>query len=350
MSEALVERLNAAEIALRDDRPYAAVAIGEASDRIEADAATIASLRDANKALTAERDEARGLVTEANNSLYGSQGYFHSLNGGPYDKYHLASRIENLKSSCRTAERKVAELEAERDNAIAMLETQAKLHRRAEAREARLSEALRNVRRAIMEADPAVLTDTFWMPSNVFKGGTVVDFIDAALSGSGSGWREPDGWKLVPVESYPEMIGAFWRQKNCGTQEVGERGPNTDDYSAYRAMIAASPAAPTATGVRTKAADDVLAERKRQVEAEGWTPEHDDAHGQSEMATAAACYALATTGFKREALWEIWPKEWGVAWFKPTTNRRNLVKAGALILAEIERLDRLPAAPQQGGE
>ena len=32
MSEALVERLNAAEIALRDDRPYAAVAIGEAAE------------------------------------------------------------------------------------------------------------------------------------------------------------------------------------------------------------------------------------------------------------------------------------------------------------------------------
>jgi hypothetical protein len=37
-------------------------------------------------------------VTEANNSLYGSQGYFHSLNGGPFDKYHLANGIEKLKS------------------------------------------------------------------------------------------------------------------------------------------------------------------------------------------------------------------------------------------------------------
>lgn len=47
-----------------------------------------------------ERDEARALVTEANNSLYGSQGYFHSLNGGPFDKYHLARGIENLKEDC----------------------------------------------------------------------------------------------------------------------------------------------------------------------------------------------------------------------------------------------------------
>ncbi len=251
MSEALVERLNAAEIALRDDRPYAAVAIGEASDRIEADAATIASLRDANKALTAERDEARGLVTEANNSLYGSQGYFHSLNGGPYDKYHLASRIENLKSSCRTAERKVAELEAERDNAIAMLETQAKLHRRAEAREARLSEALRNVRRAIMEADPAVLTDTFWMPDSVYRGGTVVDFIDAALSGSGSGWRAmgsapKDGTAFLAFNSrhmaHPPVVvvwdddRASWRIE--ATHHEGAQHINANYFDLWRPLPA----------------------------------------------------------------------------------------------------------------
>lgn len=56
-----------------------------------------------------------------------------------------------------------------------------------------------------------------------------------------AGGRVPDGWKLVPVEPTPEMLGAFWRQKNNGTQEIGETGPHTDDYSAYRAMLAASP-------------------------------------------------------------------------------------------------------------
>lgn len=56
-----------------------------------------------------------------------------------------------------------------------------------------------------------------------------------------AGGGVPEGWKLVPVDPTPEMLGAFWRQKNCGTQEVGERGSHTDDYSAYRAMLAASP-------------------------------------------------------------------------------------------------------------
>lgn len=94
---------------------------------------------------------------------------------------------------------------------------------------------------------------------------------------------------------------------------------------------------------KSAAVIDVLAERIRQVEAEGWTAEHDDAHDKGEMATVAACYALHAGGFSAEAVMEIWPKPWGRLWWKPNTPRRDLVKAGALILAEIERLDRLAA-------
>ncbi len=89
----------------------------------------------------------------------------------------------------------------------------------------------------------------------------------------------------------------------------------------------------------TKAANDVLAERCRQVEAEGWTPEHDDAHGVGELAIAAACYAGNAAG-KWGIATAAWP--WAPKWWKPTNARRDLVKAGALILAEIERLDRQP--------
>lgn len=46
----------------------------------------------------AELEEARGMVIEANNSLYGSQGYFHSLDGGAYDRHHLARGIEDVKA------------------------------------------------------------------------------------------------------------------------------------------------------------------------------------------------------------------------------------------------------------
>ncbi|GGA45811.1 hypothetical protein [Pelagibacterium lentulum] len=48
------------------------------------------------------------------------------------------------------------------------------------------------------------------------------------------------GYVIVPKEPSIEMIAAFWRQKNTGTQEPGLMGPDRDDYSAYRAMIEAS--------------------------------------------------------------------------------------------------------------
>ncbi|MGV5279452.1 hypothetical protein ACV4WP_21200 [Pseudomonas aeruginosa] len=90
---------------------------------------------------------------------------------------------------------------------------------------------------------------------------------------------------------------------------------------------------------------DVQAERKRQVEVEGWTPEHDDEHNGGELADAAACYALSAAGWSTYAARERWP--WPLEWWKPSTARRDLVKACALALAEIERLDR--AAASQGG-
>lgn len=44
--------------------------------------------------------------------------------------------------------------------------------------------------------------------------------------------------------------------------------------------------------VQSTAARDVLAERRRQIEAEGWTPEHDDAYAEGDLAQAASCYSL----------------------------------------------------------
>jgi hypothetical protein len=113
--------------------------------------------------------------------------------------------------------------------------------------------------------------------------------------------------------------------------------------------------------VPTQAARDVLGERQRQISAEGWTPEHDE----GEMAMAAAGYAVKASdqiqcvahGFDESTLdddvtapqpgLDPWPHAWG---FKPCPPRRALVKAGALILAEIERLDRAAAPTPSKGE
>ncbi|MFU7214651.1 hypothetical protein ACM74S_12660 [Pseudomonas aeruginosa] len=95
---------------------------------------------------------------------------------------------------------------------------------------------------------------------------------------------------------------------------------------------------------------DVQAERRRQITAEGWTPEHDDEHSHGQMARAAACYALAGSSAPNDGTAALlvslaWP--WDEQWWKPSTARRDMVKACALALAEIERLDR--AAASQGG-
>lgn len=87
------------------------------------------------------------------------------------------------------------------------------------------------------------------------------------------------------------------------------------------------------------ALDDIAAERRRQIEVEGWAPEHDDLHRDGVLARAAACYAAPSYPLIGHTFLPMgWP--WEQSWWKPTTRRRDLVKAGALIVAEIERLDR----------
>lgn len=103
----------------------------------------------------------------------------------------------------------------------------------------------------------------------------------------------------------------------------------------------------------TKALADVADERQRQIAREGWTEEHDDAHRRGELSFAAACYAAnAATDLRTpprsEAIrlkcsaippYHMWP--WDISWWKPRSPREDLVRAAALILAEIERIDRI---------
>ena len=106
----------------------------------------------------------------------------------------------------------------------------------------------------------------------------------------------------------------------------------------------------------SKAIEDVIAERRRQIEAEGWTPEHDDEHDDESLAMAAACYAAPQPIYVEVAqqrgvfFADPWP--WSVnsrgeqvrsrtEWEKEgKPRRRQLVIAAALLLAEIERMDR----------
>lgn len=86
--------------------------------------------------------------------------------------------------------------------------------------------------------------------------------------------------------------------------------------------------------------DLIAAERIRQVVEEGWSPAHDDAQRDARMVSAAMCYALAFTPRSPSGtgLAIRWP--WDQRWWKPSDRIRNLAKAGALIAAEIDRLQR----------
>ena len=85
----------------------------------------------------------------------------------------------------------------------------------------------------------------------------------------------------------------------------------------------------------TRASADVLAERRRQVEREGWTPAHDDLYDAAELPRAAAAYVLNGGNDEAPCIWPFHSK-----WWKPRDARANYVRAAALLLAEIERIDR----------
>ena len=90
-----------------------------------------------------------------------------------------------------------------------------------------------------------------------------------------------------------------------------------------------------------KALNDVTQERIRQVDEEGYTPASDDAYDGGQLAYVAAAYALPgpVHGGLRGRLYAV--SGWDTRHYKPTDRRRDLTKAAALLLAEIERLDRV---------
>lgn len=104
---------------------------------------------------------------------------------------------------------------------------------------------------------------------------------------------------------------------------------------------------------RPTGAELIAAERRRQVEQEGWTPEHDDEHDDGQLISAAREYA--STALKQVSLRFVevdakaptaaWP--WHLDWWNPSDDPvRNLAKAGALIAAEIDRLQRAGGSPR----
>ncbi len=151
------------------------------------------------------------------------------------------------------------------------------------------------------------------------------------------------------------QVLAGWRIEQAGDRIVVQQLPSGAGYAAAREgasgiaesvlfLLAADLLAGQA-GQVPQAWFDVQAERRRQVEAEGFDASHDDMATKGQIARAAGCYALHAGGIGtdwpdgiRNGSALFWP--WDKEWWKPKSARENLVRAGALILAEIERLDR----------
>lgn len=97
-------------------------------------------------------------------------------------------------------------------------------------------------------------------------------------------------------------------------------------------------------------------ERLRQIKEEGYDPARDDQHVDQALAIAAACYAMPAPLREHDRWWsrgQGWnlfnhPRFWPFhrQYWKPAPDDRvkELVKAGALIAAEIDRLKRREAA------
>lgn len=81
---------------------------------------------------------------------------------------------------------------------------------------------------------------------------------------------------------------------------------------------------------QNRAWNEVMSERVRQQTREGFGPERDDAYEHDELVRAAEAYRRREPG--------LWP--WGSWLLKFRTRRRDLAKAGALYMAESDRLVR----------
>lgn len=199
--------------------------------------------------------------------------------------------------------------------------------------------------------EPSTEEDDGWMPIETApKDGT---WIEAFRPPTQDGWWQSrivvrwyefdDGnaaW-VWPDEDYDAMVAAERAQEMI---ETGNCYEDANHFTHWRPLPApprvSAPFHPSAEhrSSLSQAAHDVLAERQRQTSVEGWTPEHDDTHVNGELTAAAICYAHTGVRSHLHLFNQLWP--WSSDWWKPTNPRRNRVKAAALIIADIERLDR----------
>lgn len=192
----------------------------------------------------------------------------------------------------------------------------------------------------------------------------IVDASGREVAAVGGDYNDPDTWPIMEanarlIAAGPDLKGALsllreaCRHATFDNGVTAPDGRNEGDHWASDAIDLAEVALaktefptrsgsdsrnvfPNVPGQIVSALDDIASERRRQIEAKGWDAAHDEEHTNGELAFAAACYAMGSP--LQHDGGQLWP--WGWKWWKPKDRRRDLVRAGALIIAEIERLDR----------
>ncbi|WP_417550150.1 hypothetical protein [Methylophaga sp.] len=143
---------------------------------------------------------------------------------------------------------------------------------------------------------------------------------------------------VVPNEPTMEMLKSAVAREQVDATHYGRIADT------YRTMVKAAPDHQFSWPV----VNEIQLERVRQIVEEGFTRQHDDRYDPGVIAGAAAAYAMHAAdalhpqsqgdAFRNGEIPDGWC--WDKKWFKPTTPRQSLIKAAALIVAEIEKLDR----------
>ena len=207
--------------------------------------------------------------------------------------------------------------------------------------------ALANLGHQLLQEIDAYRPGFLWTTSPAEIVGALIEEIAAPATGVSLVQPVPDGWcqfidgvQTQNVARGPKELDTLkWIAKTMAP--IGAKAE-------YRPFYFATT---MSHGNVSDAARDVIAERNRQITVEGYDLQHDDAHRNDEIAAYATFYTMPPAV-------RDWPAEetgygatWGdaiipVGWWppKPCDRRQQLVKAAALLVAEIERLDRADKA------
>lgn len=153
------------------------------------------------------------------------------------------------------------------------------------------------------------------------------------------------GWSFKFDEELQQYVATDFEMTN----QVDEFNEHWDTFRA--GWDAKAQAVPERLAIK-----DVINERQRQVNQEFYSIENDDEYKENELVRAAACYTnnVVSRGwtysesdletYQSEEAPDFWP--WDLDFWKPKSPRKDLVRAAALLIAEIERIDR--AQEQKG--